>query len=713
MLKKTKILIMSLCLGLIPFSVSNAMKPNVMNQMGINEKKVIKVKDVDVYLEKILKTKKYYIDELTKIMEVCLEKNKEKLSPFRIDLLARLYVECKLSIHLNSEGKLDFQKFLMSLNRCGIIESGVKEVALTRQAFKRLEEVEQEIKSYDYEMKKQLQYFCSIYKKYESQLNEKINRYNKMMILSDDNMGVFFKKWCDEAYRDRIYEYIGYLQKSYESFRKTWNYYLKNYSDKQQLTSEDLKKFAAAYHLAMSKIFLEKNGDVKVYEFLRKVMRQEHTAFDITRIESSLINEKNRNILKEVFVEYKKLVEKKVEQFYKEHKDYREALEKELNKKTSFDDIERVVFGDMFKELSENNEHPVFVFGDLKNVLERISKDDNFFIDNFEFCAGDDIKEKNVINEASEENIANNIFERKINGYVEKLSNDFKKFKTEWENLLTEYRFKEKLLNADLEKFAAIYNLAMSKIFLDEKNNVRVDEFLRKLEKNGDKYENKLTQDQKDILKDAFVQYKGFVGKELEKFYKVYQDYKEQLNKKLDRKIIIFDDVEELKEYSFENRFPIENYLDFFNSDLSGKYFNKYLENKINRYLGNFQNNILEFQNKWACLLKEHRLEKELSPEVLEKLAEYYNAAMSRIFLDENNNVKVDEFLKKLEEQYKEKYRGLLPKGQEAILITQEQKNILKNAFVQYKKLINEEIENFYGVYQNYREQINKKLNEK
>ena len=542
MFKKTKILVMVLCLGLIPFSVSKAMQSERTREKTISEKdeRTLTSEKINFFLQQISKEQKEFKKQWELIIKNSLKKDKEKISKFYIDVLAYLYVEYNLAIqYLDSEGKLNFNKLINLLIYYGKIKPGIEGIELDPSTIvESIKLVKKEISFYVCEMQKQVQFFCNKYKKYASQLNEKIDRYTRMLELSDYDMEVFRKEWCEEAYRDRIYEYIEYLQKSYEMFKRTWNSWAKEFRGKKEISSKTLEKFSAIYQLVMSKIFLDKNGNVKLDEFLKKLAKQDCVEYDIEKISSGLMSEENRNIIKDAFVEYKKLVEKKVEQFCKEHVEYKEALEKKLDEKMSF-----------------------------KDEIENLTRNDSCFLDSIEIGIADE----NSINVDFEENFSDIMFGKKINEYVESLSEDFTKFKIKWEELLNEHRFEKNLSNEALEKFAAIYRLAMSKIFLDEKGNVKVDEFLKRLEKqNGVEYKNKLTEEQKGILKDAFVEYKKLVEGKLEQFYKVYfKESKEKLDKKINKKTIIFDELIDVLDYLSKNSFPKENYTHL---DSTGRY---------------------------------------------------------------------------------------------------------------------------------------------
>ena len=575
MLKKTKILIMSLCLGVMPYTVSNAMekkpivKEQVISSKGVMsdtvsnamEKKmafkeqIITTKDVDFYL-KAVEIKRQELKEKYEIFMRCsLQKSKEKISPFFLDLIAYTFTYVLNGVDSSCiSGKIDLEKILEYLGKRKKLEPGVTNFKFDENAKKELQKV---VKSFCDEFRTRFGNFKEVYgqenfTKLLNKMNEFFDMYNKP---ENGDSSCVRKKILKKAYEDRISEYVDDLGKIFENFQKEWECLLEEYSNTKHLEFEDIARFVVSHHKIMSKIFLDEKDDVNLDEFLEEIQKEDRLKSDV---DMKYINDKElKDILKKAFVKYKNGVNEKLDQFYKQHEEYKELLSDKITEEIpTFSNWADVVNYAM--EVNNDSEEN-----------STVCSNEEFTEENSTIYSNEGTTEENIINEASEENINNESFKKRIIEYVRNLSEDFDEFETEWDKLLVEYSFKE-LSNSDLEKFAAIYNLAMSRIFLDENNDVKVDEFLRKLEKqNGEKYRHELTENQKYLLKNAFVKYKEFVGRELEKFYKKHKNYKDQLNKKLDRKIIVFDDVEELKEYLSKNSFPIENYSDFFKSEFS------------------------------------------------------------------------------------------------------------------------------------------------
>ncbi len=571
---------MSLCLGVMPYTVSNAMVSSAMEKKPVFKEKVIPskgvtsdtvssamekktafkeqiitTKDVDFYL-KAVEMKRQELKEKCEIFMRCsLQKSKEKISPFFLDLIAYTFVNVLNGVDSSCiSGKINLEKILEYLKKIKRLKPGVTSFNFDENAKEELQKV---VGSFCDEYRTQFSNFKKVYG--QENFTKLLNKMNEFFAMYNDpkngDSSCVRKKILKGAYEDRIIEYVDDLGKIFENFQKDWEYLLKEYSNTKHLEFEDIARFVVAHDKIMSKIFLDEKDDVKVDEFVKEIQKQDGLRSDV---DMKYINDKElKDILKKAFVKYKNGVNEKLDQFYKQHKEYKELL------------------SDKIKE-----EIPIFSnWADVVNYVIEVDDDseenstvcsnEEFTEENSTIYSNEGTTEENIINEASEENISNESFEKRIIEYVKNLSEDFDEFKIKWDELLVEYWSKE-LSNSDLEKFAAIYNLAMSRIFLDENNDVKVDEFLKKLEKQtGEKYKYELTENQKYLLKKAFVKYKEFVGRELEKFYKKHKNYKDQLNKKLDRKIIVFDDVEELKEYLSKNSFPIENYSDFFKSEFS------------------------------------------------------------------------------------------------------------------------------------------------
>ena len=539
---------MTLWLGLIPFSVSKAMeKTPIEEKTPIKREQTIKTKDVDFYLKAVESRRKKFKGKYETFLRCSLKKSKEKISDFFIDLLAYAMVMGMNTVGSSAVlGKVDEKEISKLLEKEKKLKPGTVEFKFDENAKKELEKV---VKSYHKEIEAQFRNFRDAYKQVNMpRFLKKLNEFIEIFNASSEYD--FTKTVFKEAYKDRINEYAEDLEKIFEYFKSAWNDLLKKYSDIKELNYKDLATFAVANDKIMRKIFLDENGNVKVDEFLKEIEIEDRLKLDIDMKE--IIDEDHKKILKQAFVKYKNEVNKEIEKFYEQHKEYKETLADLIKEKipvfNNMADVMRYAFG----ENNSNEEYDNEEYDNISVVSDESSTS----------CVTEDFNEANIINENFEENGSDRILGEKIKEYVENLSKEFTKFKNEWEGLLNEHGFEKNLSYEALLKFAAIYRLAMSKIFLDENGNVKVDEFIKKLEKqNGERYGNELTEEQKGILKDAFVKYKRLIEEKLEQFKKEYKDCKKRLNKELDKKVVVFDEIKDMLEYLSKNGFPKENYI--------------------------------------------------------------------------------------------------------------------------------------------------------
>ena len=666
MFKKTKILILSLCLGLIPFSAPNAMK-----NIPKGEVYMVTADDAVIYLKYLCEERENFIKNWESIMNICLQISKEKVSKFYIDLFANFYVIARWEINLDNKNKMDLQEFVESLRKIKKLRSDIKNFSFDNEAIEKIEEIEKVAKSYSDEIEKQLKHFCDTYKESGKKLRENIAEFNR---LADKckNVIIFNDEWSKKAHYDMVYEYIENLQEDLKNYQQDWDDLLKKYKGKKKISPEDLEKFYVCYLYAMSKIFLDKNDNVNLVAFLKKMEDQNNFVFDIKKI-----NEDCKNDLKKAFIKYRNGVKEKLKQFNKEHEEYRKELDDKINAKP------REIINEA--KIMQNNMN--------KNVISEIGKEFGSFEEFFEYARGKKIPAGTY---------SFSIKTDKIKEYVKNLEEYFIGFKQKWDDLLEECSKKKKITTNDLEKLSKYYHTAMSSIFLDKNDNVDVDEFLKELRENGGEYK-ELTQEQKSVLKDAFVKFRNRVEEKLKQFYKDHKEHEKELRSIINGESLEFDNLEDLIDYlkkiESEGDSKESNTGDIKEKNVG----DEVLKNRIKEHLDQLKGYFNGFDYTWRSLLKKYKGEKKISAVDLEKFCNYYRSAMRKIFLDKNDNVDEDAFLKNLGSKNGEKYKGL----------SQEQKSNLKKIFVNYKKVVIERLEQFYKEHKEYKEKVDMEINKK
>ncbi len=317
MFKKINILILVVFMIMNVSLMADAMKKEKFNIIEDNVENAPK-DQIKVYLNNLSSERESFMKKWVSLLVDCLNKNKERISDFDLDRFAFLYLTEKYKIFLDDDGNLDEKDVLLDMAKFNVDflkpELSNSEKNVIKKAFV----------LYKKEIQNSLKSLADSYKNYKEKLYRKIDIFNKKLFLcgSLDN---FFDIWRIEALKDRIHEYLLMLNSESSRFQHLWDEFLKKYKNKKELSNNDLDIFCRIYFDFASKIFLDENNDVNEEEFLKELDREDNDSFGYE------LNEEDKKNLIKAFVLYSDIIKKKLELFYKQHKDYKEKLDEKLN----------------------------------------------------------------------------------------------------------------------------------------------------------------------------------------------------------------------------------------------------------------------------------------------------------------------------------------------------------------------------------------------
>lgn len=276
-----------------------------------------------------------------------------------------------------------------------------------------------------------------------------------------------------------------------------------------------------------------------------------------------------------------------------------------------------------------------------------------------------------------------NTIKNLIKNYLKSLSKISSNFENLWDNLLNKYKNQESLSDTDLNEFVNLYYKFVVNIFLDQAGNVDEQKFFEKFSDHFDDeiYKYELKEKDKENLKKAYNTQIKILNNALEKFYNIYKNEKENLIAKINQKNSSNININ-LTQTAYKNimKSKIENYL-------------KILPIASNKFKKSWNTYLLQFEKQ------EKLLDSDINnfAEICLKLAKY-------IFLDKNNNIDEEGFLKKLSNydtttlNYK---------------LDNEDKEKLKTAFNEQIEIIKAHIEKFCEIYKDDKENLIEKINQK